>query len=55
MITPSRWFSGGKGLNEFRDRMINDRRIAKMVDNPKISTAFRGEDSRRCELFPLGP
>ncbi len=42
MITPSRWFSGGKGLNEFRDRMINDRRIAKMVDNPKIFDCFPG-------------
>lgn len=42
MITPSRWFSGGKGLNEFRDRMIHDRRIAKMVDNPKIFDCFPG-------------
>lgn len=42
MITPSRWFSGGKGLNEFRDRMIRDRRIAKMVDNPKIFDCFPG-------------
>lgn len=42
MITPSRWFSGGLGLDEFRARMIADRRIAKMVDNPKIYDCFPG-------------
>ncbi|WP_445159780.1 Eco57I restriction-modification methylase domain-containing protein [Mycobacterium sp. Dal123C01] len=42
MITPSRWFSGGKGLDDFRNRMINDRRLAKMVDNPKIFDCFPG-------------
>lgn len=40
MITPSRWFTGGLGLDEFRDRMINDRRLAKIVDNPKIFDCF---------------
>ena len=42
MIIQSRWFAGGKGLNDFRDRMINDRHIAKMVDNPKIFDCFPG-------------
>jgi site-specific DNA-methyltransferase (adenine-specific) len=40
MITPSRWFTGGLGLDDFRDRMIGDRRLAKIVDNPKIFDCF---------------
>jgi len=40
MITPSRWFAGGKGLDAFRDQMINDRRLRVLVDNPKIYDVF---------------
>jgi site-specific DNA-methyltransferase (adenine-specific) len=40
MITPSRWFAGGKGLDSYRDQMINDRRLAKLVDNPKLFDVF---------------
>ena len=32
MITPSRWFSGGMGLDGFRDDMINDNHLVKIVD-----------------------
>ena len=42
MITPSRWFTGGKGLDDFRAAMIADRHLAKMVDNPKIFDCFPG-------------
>jgi site-specific DNA-methyltransferase (adenine-specific) len=42
MIVPSRWFTGGKGLDEFRTKMINDRRIKIIVDNPKIFDCFPG-------------
>ena len=32
MIVPSRYFAGGKGLDAFRERMLNDRHLVKMVD-----------------------
>lgn len=40
MITPSRWFAGGKGLAAYRDKMIADRRISKLIDNPKQYDCF---------------
>lgn len=40
MITPSRWFTSGHGLTEYRQRMMNDRRIRKLVDNPKLYDVF---------------
>ena len=27
MIMPAKWYSGGKGLNDFRESMITDKRI----------------------------
>lgn len=42
MITPSRWFSGGLGLDDYRARMIADRRVKTLVDNPKIYDCFPG-------------
>lgn len=42
MIVPSRWFTGGKGLDDFRKRMIADRRLRTIVDNPKVFDCFPG-------------
>lgn len=42
MITPSRWFAGGLGLDEYRDRMLNDRRLHSLVDNPRLFDCFPG-------------
>lgn len=32
MVTPSRWFVGGKGLDEFRSKMLADRRLKAITD-----------------------
>lgn len=43
MIVPSRWFMGGKKeLDDFRKRMIADRRLRVIVDNPKLFDCFPG-------------
>ena len=34
MITPSRWFAGGLGLDGYRARMLKDHRLARVVDYP---------------------
>ena len=44
MIIPSRWYSGGRGLENFRSTMINDLRIRKLVDYTNSSECFPGVD-----------
>jgi len=40
MITPSRWMAGGKGLNDYRARMITDKRIKLIRDFPGEKEVF---------------
>lgn len=40
MIIPARWYSGGKGLDEFRDKMLHDKRIYELHDFPETSDVF---------------
>ena len=44
MIIPARWYAGGKGLDEFRNKMLTDGRIRVLVDYENSSDAFSGVD-----------
>ncbi len=44
MIIPSRWFAGGKGLDDFRVEMLNDTHIRKIVDFEDANDVFPGVD-----------
>lgn len=44
MIIPARWFGGGKGLNDFRAEMLNDKHIRKIVDFEDANEVFPGVD-----------
>jgi site-specific DNA-methyltransferase (adenine-specific) len=42
MIIPSRWFTGGRGLDSFRDEMLNDKRIRVIHDFINAGDCFPG-------------
>ena len=41
MVIPSRWMAGGKGLDEYRESMLSDKRMRSIVDYPKLYEGFR--------------
>lgn len=42
MVIPARWFAGGKGLDEFRARMLSDSRTRVIHDYLLVGEAFPG-------------
>ena len=42
MIVPSRWFSGGFGLDSFRDEMLHDSSLRIIHDYPEANDCFSG-------------
>ena len=44
MVTPSRWFAGGRGLDSFRGEMLQSRQLRALVDFPNATDAFPGID-----------
>ena len=40
MIIPARWYAGGKGLDDFRKEMLEDKHIRKLVDFENSNDVF---------------
>lgn len=44
MVIPSRWMATGLGLKDFRDTMLADRHIRRLVDYERMDQVFPGVD-----------
>lgn len=46
LIMPARWYSGGRGLDEFRESMLHDDRLELIDDYPETGDCFEGVNIR---------
>jgi hypothetical protein len=46
IIMPTRWFAGGKGLDDFRDKMLRDIHISELHDFLNPDLLFKGTNNR---------
>ena len=44
MVIPSRWFTGGRGLEDFRKMMLSDKHLRVLVDYENFKDIFPGVD-----------
>lgn len=53
MIIPAKWYSGGKGLDEFRSSMLNDKRLRIIHDFKSASDCFNGVEIKGGVMYFL--
>lgn len=46
IIMPTRWYAGGKGLDVFRDQMLNDKNVSELHDFLKPDIIFPNTNNR---------
>jgi site-specific DNA-methyltransferase (adenine-specific) len=46
MVIPARWYTGGKGLDEFRKTMLDEARVEELHDFPETELVFPGVNIR---------
>ena len=44
LIIPAKWYSGGKGLDQFRQEMLNDSHIRRLADYTNSLDVFPDAD-----------
>ena len=54
LVIPSRWFAGGKGLDEFREAMLTDNASARFVDYLSAATISQEWDSKAASVTSSG-
>ena len=53
LIIPAKWYSGGKGLDKFREEMLGDRHISTLVDYSNSLDVFPNVDVAGGVCFPM--